>query len=258
MRCMARGPGDPYAAPEPERPYVEELTASPEKLRIAMVANSPVETDPDPEAIAAVRSTAELLEELGHSVEELDLGAVGGPGIGELMPGAFIKRWAAGMASTVRVFGRILGRPITEDDVEPLTWALAQSGETVSGPDYLEAVSLHQLLGRAIGGLYASGIDLILSPTTGEAPPPLGEFDDSGPDPLRALKRAEKTAMFTSLFNTTGQPAISLPLHWTAEGLPLGVQFAAPLGDEGTLIRVAAQLEQARPWSDRRPAVFAA
>jgi amidase len=248
------GIGDPYAAPPAARPYVEELTADPGRLRIALITTSATEADPDPEAIEAVRASAELLTELGHSVEELGLDALGP---GEEIPGSFIKRWASGMAATMRLVGRVIERPVGQDEVEPLTWALAQSGEQVSGAEYLEAVGLHQLVGRMIAGVHAGGIDLIMSPTVGEKPPPLGSFDDTGPDPFVALKRAEKPAMWTSLFNATGQPAISLPLHWTEDGLPLGTQLAAPQGGEDVLLRVAAQLEQARPWADRRPPVFA-
>ena len=248
-------PGDPYAAPTPAGPYSKEVGAPTGKLRIAVITSSVVDDDPEPEALEAVASTVSLLTELGHTVEDLDVAAIG---IGAGMPAAFIKRWAAGMASTIRLMGRVVGRPVEEDDVEPLTWALAQSGEAVSGGEYLEAVGLHQLVGRGIAGIYEGGVDLLLSPTVGEQPPPLGQFDDSGPDPFRALKRSEKAAMFTSLFNATGQPAISLPLHWTAGGLPVGIQLAAPLGGEDLLLRVAAELEQARPWAERRPPVFAA
>ena len=98
--------------------------------------------------------------------------------------------------------------------------------------------------------------DLILSPTLGEVPPPLGSFDDSGPDPLEAIRRAGLTAAFTAAYNVTGQPAISLPLHWTPDGLPVGVQLVAAYGREDLLLRVAAQLEDAAPWGDRRPPLF--
>ena len=247
-------PGDPYAAPPVERPFVEELGADAGGLRIALLKTSATEADPDPEAIEAVTAAAELLAELGHSVEELDVAAMGIPAE---LPGSFIKRWAAGMAQTVRLVGRVVGRPLTADDVEPLTWALANRGEALSGAEYLEAVGLHQLVGRTVGAMFASGTDLVLSPTVGEEPPSLDSFDDTGPDPFAALKRSERPAMFTSIWNTLGLPAISVPLHWTAAGLPLGTQLAAAAGGEGLLLRVAAQLEEARPWSDRRPEVFA-
>jgi amidase len=247
-------PGDPYAAPPVARPYVEELDADPGPLRIALLTSSATEADPDPEAIEAVTEAADLLTELGHSIEELELGTMGITGD---LPGSFIKRWASGMAQTIRLVGRVIGRPLTAEDVEPLTWGLARSGEEVSGAEYLEAVGLHQLGGRAVGALFAGGIDLILTPTVGEEPPPLGSFDDTGPDPFVALKRAEKPAMFTSIFNALGLPAISVPLHWTEDGLPLGTQLAAAAGGEDVLLRVAAQLEQARPWAGRRPEVFA-
>jgi amidase len=248
-------PGDPYAAPAVARPYVDELEADPGRLRIGLLTTSATEADPDREAIAAVTGAAELLTELGHEVEELGLDTFG---VTDDLPGAFIKRWAAGMSQTVRLIGRVLGRPLTAGDVEPLTWGLAKSGEEVSGAEYLEAVGLHQLVGRAVGALHAGGLDLILSPTVGEVAPPLGTYDDTGPDPFVALKRSEKAAMFTSVFNTIGAPAISVPLHVSEEGLPLGIQLAAETGGEDVLIRVAAQLERARPWADRRPIVFAA
>jgi amidase len=247
-------PGDPYAAPTPVRPYVEELDGEPGGLRIALLTSSATEAQPDPEALAAVRDAAELLEGLGHSVDEIGLDSLAIP---DELPGAFIKRWAAGMAQTIRLVGRVVGRELGDSDVEPLTWALARAGEDVSGAEYLDAVSLHQLVGRGVGTLYAGGVDLILTPTVGEKPPPLGTFDDTGPDPFAALKRSEKPAMFTSIFNALGLPAMSVPLHWTEDGLPIGTQLAAAAGGEDLLLRVAAQLERERPWSDRRPVVFA-
>ena len=126
----------------------------------------------------------------------------------------------------------IIGREITAEDVEPLTWALADRGRSTSAPDYLGAISIHQLTGRLFGGMYESGYDLLCTPTLGEPPPPLGTYDDSGPDPFTAFKRAFITGTFTAPFNATGQPAISLPLHWNDAGLPIGIQFVAPMGRE--------------------------
>jgi amidase len=168
-----------------------------------------------------------------------------------------MNRWNAGQAATLAQLGMVLGREIGPGDVEPLTWAMAQEGKKVAAPDYLAAVGAHQALGRMWGMWFAGDHDLIVTPTLGELPTPLGTFDDSGADPMRAIVRARTTAGFVALLNGTGQPAISIPLHWTEDGLPVGVQLVAAMGREDLLIRVAAQLEQARPWADRRPPVWA-
>ncbi len=246
-------PGDPYVAPPPERPYVDELDADPGRLRIGFITQPIAEETPQPVVIDAARDTGELLESLGHEVEEVDLSAFAQI---DVVP-TFMVRWAAGQAAAIAQISTVIGREIGPDDVEPLTWALAEMGRGVNGADYLAAVGQHQLLSRMVAALHDT-YDLLLTPTLGEVPPPLGTFDDSGPDPLDAIRRAGLTAAFTATYNVTGQPAISLPLHWSDEGLPMGTQLAAPFGDEASLIRVAAQLEQARPWGDRVPPIFAA
>ncbi|HEY7456834.1 MAG TPA: amidase [Solirubrobacterales bacterium] len=242
-------PGDPYVAPPPLRPYTEEVGADPGKLRIALWTETVIERDADPEVVAGARNAAEALEGLGHTVEEAELGALGEMPIIE----PFLVRWAAGQAQALDQLGQVGGKPIEPDDVEPLTWALAEIGRGRSAGEYLEAVGQHQLLTRLLAGLHESGFDLLLTPTTGEPPPPLGTFDDSGPDPMAAFERAFIAGSFTAVFNATGQPAISLPLHQSEAGLPVGVQLIAPLGREDVLLRVAAQLEQAVPWAERVP-----
>jgi amidase len=169
----------------------------------------------------------------------------------------FMTRWYAGQASTLDQFSMILGRPLTADDVEPLTWAMAEEGRRRHSGQYLNAVAIHQGIARMLEGWFAAGHDLLLTPTLGEVPPPLGSFDFDEGDPLEAFHRAETMGVFTAIFNATGNPAISLPLHWTAEGVPVGVQLAAPFGREDLLIAVGAQLERARPWAERRPPVWA-
>jgi amidase len=151
----------------------------------------------------------------------------------------------------------IVGREIGPSDVEPLTWKLAEIGRERSAGRYLREVGLHQAVARGIAAWYESGFDLLLTPTMAEPPVPLGTHDDSGEDPLDAFHRSRPQGAFTALFNMTGQPAISLPLHWTADGLPVGVQLVAPYGREDLLIRIAAQLERARPWAERTPPVVA-
>jgi amidase len=248
-------PGDPYVAPPPLRPYRDELEADGGSLHIGVATVSAAGIELDPAVAPAALETAALLEELGHSIEERDLGdAVVGETEGFV--DSFLTRWMAGQAVTLDQLGAIAGRKLTEADVEPLTWALAQEGRRRSAAEYLGAVARHQATSRLIAAWYEAGMDLLLTPAVGEPPPPLGTYDDSGPDPLAAIVRARPAAAFTGIFNATGQPAISLPLHWTDAGLPVGAQLVAPLGREDLLIRVAAQLERARPWSDRRPGIF--
>jgi amidase len=246
-------PGDPYVAPPPLRPYMEEVGADPGKLRIALWTEPTIDQDADPEVVAAARAGAKTLEGLGHTIEEPDLSGLGAIDMVE----PFLTRWAAGQAQALDQLGTVTGSPIEPEDVEPLTWALAEIGRARSAGEYLTAVGQHQAMSRMIAGLYESGFDLLLTPTMGEPPPPLGTFDDSGPDPMVAFERAFVAGCFTAIFNATGQPAISLPLHWTDDGLPVGVQLVAPLGGEDLLLRVASQLEQAVPWADRTPPTFA-
>ena len=247
-------PGDPYVAPAPARPYTEEVGADPGTLRVGLVTKPFLDVEPEPVVAEAAREAAELLESLGHNVEESRP-----EGLDDIdILDTFLTRWMSGQAATLDELGTLMGRPVGPDDVEPLTWALAEEGWRRSGGRYLEAVSQHQLVTRMVAGWHESGFDLMLTPTMGELPTPLGAFDDSGPEPIAAIQRGVTTAAFTALFNATGQPAISLPLHWSEEGLPVGVQLAAPYGREDLLIRIASQLEEARPWADRAPPVFAA
>jgi len=240
-------PGDPYVAPPPERPYTEEVGADPGKLRIGLWTETVIEHEADPKVVAAARSAAKLLEGLGHAIEEPDLSTL--RSIDLVQP--FLVRWAAGQAAILDQLGMATGTVIGPDDVEPLTWALAEIGRRHSAGEYLAAVGQHQVMSRMIAGLHESGFDLLLTPTLGEPPPPLGAFDDSGVDPMAAFERAFLSGCFTAALNATGQPAISLPLHWSEDGLPIGVQLIAPLGREDLLLRVATQLEQAAPWADR-------
>ncbi len=247
-------PGDPYVAPAPARPYTEEVGADPGQLRIGLLTEPLLEAEPNEVVAEAARDAARLLESLGHVIEESHP-----TGFEELdIVDTFLTRWMAGQAATLDQLQAVVGREIGADDVEPLTWALAEEGRRRSAASYLTAVGQHQLISRMIAGWFESGFDLLLTPTLGEPPPPLGSFDDSGDDPVAALMRGAQTAAFTATFNVTGQPAISLPLHWSEDGLPIGVQLVAPFGGEDVLIRVASQLEQARPWADRLPVAAAA
>jgi amidase len=249
-------PGDPYVAPPPLRPYVEELEAE-RKFRVGIQSDPPVpDLDAHPECVAAVETARKLLEGLGHTVEDAT------PVDAELaqaidIEDSFLTKWAAGQASTLDQLAMIVGREITAEDVEPLTWVLAEIGRDRSAAQYLTDHGKHQLVARGIAAWFESGYDLLVTPTMAEPPVPLGTYDQHAGEPLDAFRRAVPAGAFTAIFNATGQPAISLPLHSTADGLPVGVQLVAPFGREDLLIDVAAQLEQAQPWIDRRPPVFA-
>jgi len=247
-------PGDPYVAPPPTRPYIEEVGADPGKLRIGLLTEPLLNAEPNEVVAEAARDAARLMESLGHVIEESHP-----TGFEEMdVVDTFLTRWMAGQAATIDQLQTGVGREIQPGDVEPLTWALAEEGRRRSSAQYVAAVNQHQLISRMIAGWYESGFDLLLTPTLGEPPPPLGSFDDSGEDPVAALMRGAQTATFTATFNVTGQPAISLPLHWSEDELPIGVQLVAPFGEEDVLIRVASQLEEARPWADRVPAAVEA
>ena len=169
----------------------------------------------------------------------------------------FMTRWAAGQVATLATMSMLTGREITADDVEPLTWALAEEGRKRDAGRYLSDVGIHQMLSRMIAGWHESGFDLLLTPTMAEVPQPLGTWDDGGEDPMDAFDRALPQGAFTALFNVTGAPAISLPLVREPGGPPDRRAVRRPDGPRGPLISLAAQLEQALPWADRRPATFA-
>jgi amidase len=251
-------PGDPYVAPPPLRPYSEELTDESTGLRVGVMREPAVEADVAAPCTAGVEKAIAILEELGHSIEDSSpFAGIPSEGIGVDIQDSFLTRWAAGQAALLEQLGMITGGRIGPDDVEPLTWALAEIGRSRDAGRYLRDVAIHQGISRLVAGWHEAGHDLLLTPTMAEVAPKLGSFDDSGDDPMRAFRRAFPSGAFTALFNVTGQPAISLPLHWTDDGLPVGVQLVAPFGREDLLIRVAAQIERAHPWADRRPPVFA-
>ena len=251
-------PGDPYVAATPKRPFAREVGADPGRLRIGLLARAPRQGDLHPECRRAAEGAARALESLGHAVEESHPPDLDDP----KAVGAFLTVISASEAFTLDKLGENLGRALTEQDVEPLTWAVAQAGREHDAAKLLMAIDWNQTFTRRVASWWtpedgSQGFDLLLTPTTGEPAPPLGEFAPQPDNPLHGFMRAAAFSMFTSFFNVTGQPAISLPLHWTPEGLPVGVQLVAPSGKEDLLLRVAAQLEEANPWRDRRPPIHA-
>jgi len=244
-------PGDPYWAPPQERPYAEEVGADPGHLRIAVTDRKLTGEPVHPDCMAAVRDAAALCRELGHEVVDASP-----PVGGDRLIDAFIVVWDAGVANQIDAMAQLVGRMPERDELEPLTWTLYESGRVVSASAYLLAIQQMQLMSRQVAA-WMQGFDLWLTPTLGEPPLPLGSFEPTPDNPRAGFDRAAEFVPFTPLQNVTGQPAMSVPLYWNEAGLPIGVHFAARFGDEATLFRLAAQLEEARPWASKRPPVSA-
>jgi amidase len=240
-------PGDPYYAPPPLRPFAEEVDAAPGRLRIGFTTTrltSQGQIAPaEPDCIAAVERAAALLADLGHELGEVRIDALFAP---EYVP-RFIAIWAAGVAAGVNGWEDVLNIKIGADDVEPLTWALTEMGNAVSSSSFLRNWTWMQVNARQVQRFWKDH-DILLTPTTAEPPPPLGTFLEPPGNPLESLFRAAAFAPFTPPWNVTGQPALSLPLHRTASGLPIGVQLVGAYAREDLLIRLASQIEEAAPF----------
>lgn len=260
-------PEAPYLPAMPNVPYADAIADPPGRLRIGLCTKSSINPAPHAEAKAAAAAAAELLTELGHEVTELADPPFDDAALAE----GFLTTWFAYCAHSVAEAKTVSGSG--DDGFEDDTLLMAALGRATKPVDLVRAIeSRHQHIRRL--STFHESYDLLLTPTTATPPPKIGAFDPS--PALQRLQRALLAARaggllrflplvdqlikdnlgwvpYTQLANLTGRPAISLPLHWTADGLPLGVQFVAPLGGEGLLLRLAAQLEQAKPWADRRP-----
>jgi len=243
--------GDPYWAPPPVRPFLQEVGADPGRLRIAFTTTAAAGVKVHADCVSAVRDAAALCASLGHEVVEA------APSLNaELVTRSFMVVWSSGFAWSIGGIGLVTGRPPSPDQFEPLTWGLYEMGRQQSASAYLLSLTFLQRVARDIAHFLLK-YDVLLTPTLSEPPVPLGTFDSPPEDPLRGLRRAEAFAPFTPICNATGQPAMSVPLYWNADGLPVGTHFIGRFGDEATLFRLAAQLEAARPWAGRRPPVSA-
>jgi amidase len=243
------GVGDTVIAPAPAGPYLEALDGDPRRLRIGLLDAHPQGGELHQDCVTAVRQAASMLEGLGHDVS---------PAHPEVLADAdftqrFMAMWSTNMAIGIDTMGATIGRDLTEDDVEPVNWAQAQFAKTLSGVAYAESLAAVSQYRRGLQQWWADGWDLLLSPTLCEPPVRIGEHDSTPDDPLAGMRRAASFVAFTPPFNTSGQPAINVPLHRNADGLPIGVQLAAAYGREDLLLAVAAQLEAAHPWADGRP-----
>lgn len=248
------GPGDPYYAAPPSQAYAESLGRNPGHLRIGLLDHGPRGIEIDPECAEAAHKTAEALRELGHEVEESHPESLESNDFGSGIATVIM----CNTARALDAWGETLGVEVGPDDVEPMTWALAEIGRKMTASEYLRHIECVQALSRETAAWWQSGFDLLLTPTCGAPPPRIGGLEDpDAVNPLAAFAKSAAFAIFTSPFNATGQPGISLPMHWSAAGLPIGAQLVADYGCEDLLIAVASQLEEARPWNDRRAPLHA-
>jgi amidase len=243
-------PASPYPAPPKSGPFVDEVGRAVGRLRIAWSSETPRGQAIDPEVEGALHATVERLKSLGHEVVEKGLGldyralyrAMAAPGA---------ANFAAGMR---RLIERV-GREPEQDELEPLTWASLKAGRRVSGEEALLGLQEMRRINRDILALFED-FDVYLTPVMGTPPPPIGYIDPVRLTPREVNRRQAEVFPFTPPFNASGQPSISLPLAWSASGLPIGMMFTARYADEATLLRLAGQMEKEMPWKDRRPRIW--
>jgi amidase len=241
-------PGDGVLAPAPQRPFAAEVGAPAGRLRIGLLDHA-LHGDTHAECSAAARAAGTLLAELGHHVEEDHPTALR---VGPELVDAFTNQWAVNCRANLVALGGLLGRDLVAEDVERGTWLLAEMATHVDALTLARGAALQARFRRETAAWWADGHDLLVTPTTAAPAPRLGDLASTDEDPLRGLSGSAPYATFTSPFNVTGQPAVSLPLSRAADGMPLGVQLVASYGREDLLLRVAAQLEEAVRWSDQR------
>lgn len=263
-------PGAPYVAPAPERPYLQEVGRDPGKLRIAYTTRALIGVDepPDPECARALQSTLQLLTDLGHQVEEA------APAVdSEALAVSFLTMICGQAWNDMADAAQIAGKKVNKGDFELLTWVLGHLGKAFSAADYAHATRQLGLIARQIGPFFEQ-YDVLVTPTLPVPPVLIGALQPTENERrlLNAVGTLRAGKVLTSLnlvrplalktfsyirylapFNVTGQPAMSVPLHWTDAGLPVGIQFVGRCGDEATLFRLAGQIEQARPWAGRMP-----
>jgi amidase len=236
-------PGDMYTLPPlpPGESFLGYASRPPGRLRIGRTLQHTIDgADVHPDCVAAYEEASALLASLGHEVEDIALPV--GP---DIFPFFEILWYAYATLTPVA--------PEQEELLLPLTRYLRERGQAIPTPELLFAQGYLQFVTRiAVAAL--SAYDVILSPTLALPPRPVGWFDEV--EPPENFERQKRFAPFAALYNVTGQPAVNVPLHWTAEGLPIGVMLAGRMGDEGTLISLSAQLEEARPWKDRHPPLW--
>lgn len=241
--------GDPYWAPPPRRPYVQALEGVKRPLRVAVARTDFMGNALHPECIAAIDKTAKALEDMGHIIEDSVPAAPA-----EMVTHAFMTLWTAGMAALAQGAALMGGKIAGPDTLEPMTLALVEHASKTSAADYIIAEVMLQRISRFIAQFFEV-YDVLLTTTLTRPPERIGFFDVTSPDFATTLTRAGDY-INTPVFNFTGQPAISLPLHQSGAGLPVGVQIVGRFGDEDTLIGLGADLERALPWAGRKPPIW--
>jgi amidase len=260
--------GAPYDAPKPERPFLEECKREPQRMRIALVTRSLLGREVHPDCVAAVRDAAELCRQLGHDVVDA------APAIDRhALTRSYLILVACEVAAELDLLARVLNKPLRAEEFEPGTWMLAQVGRVYRGVELATAVHVIHAMSRQLAAWH-SRYDALLTPTLAAPPLEVGELrlklhEEVALRLLRTLpserllrkvldnlaEQGFEFAAFTAIANLAGAPAMSVPLYWNPAGLPIGAHFQARFGDEASLLRLAAQLEAARPWSKRRPPV---
>ncbi len=246
---LTEGPdaGAPYEARPKARPYLDEVGRDAGALRVGLIRATTNSSETHPDCVAAVDDAARLCASLGHDIEELTI---------EIDRPAFAAASQCIMAGNVRSLledrAQALGRDFGAEDIEPFTAMMVEGVKERGASDYARSIRTIHAIGRQVEALFER-FDVLLSPTMATPPPLLGLCALSNPDLKEFGAAVMQTVGYTQIFNASGHPAMSVPLYWNADGLPIGIQFVAPLGDEGRLFRLAGQLEQARPWFDRRP-----
>jgi amidase len=252
----------------PERPFAHEVGADPGRLKIAWTVQPTLGSTVHPACVAAVEDAVKLLEELGHDVIEAHP-AIDTAGFGE----SFLLVIAGELGADLRDAARLLGRAPRRNELEAATWALGLLAGALSAQDFASALRHLELVARQVGVFFQEH-DVLLTPTLATPPPRIGEIGSTDVEKKKLaflgmigsgrlikaaglLEEAAKTAFdfipWTPLYNVTGQPAMSVPLCWSDDGLPIGVHFVARFAEEATLFRLGSQLERARPWFDRLP-----
>src|SRR3954447_18463313 len=239
--------GDATWAPRPVEPYVTSMRRDPGRLRVGMTTANPLGVEPETEYVRGMESAGGLLADLGHDVVE-----VSPPFPGRDVLELFVKAFGPLVSLGIGYGEYLASRPPTDDDIEPLSRAVMERSRAMPSVAYLAAVAQLQALARGIVAAFAY-YDLLLTPALAERPLAIGECNGLGDAPMEDLARSGRFTPYTALFNVTGQPALSLPVGFGEDGLPTAVQLIGRPLSEDTLLQVAAQVENARPWAHQRP-----